>query len=139
MTREEAIYNIKSINGGYNVTLSPSYIIDVLSAIGVLKFEDEGSHLVDNLTRCLTEANKDIIAASMLSPSTLSNLKAAIEAWEIWFKGGKPKSTDTFRYATNVGDKNFLVWLHQRLLNVHGEKPNVDYMLTLKRFIDNWS
>lgn len=45
---------------------------------------------------------------------------------------------DTFKYAMNTGDKTFLNWIYDRLLHVHGEKYNVDYMLTLKRFVDKW-
>lgn len=42
---------------------------------------------------------------------------------------------DTYLVATNIGDANFLVWLHQRLRQVHGESPEADYMLTLKKFV----
>ena len=32
-------------------------------------------------------------------------------------------------------DRQFLEWIHARLEFTHGENPNVDYMLRLKRII----
>lgn len=32
-------------------------------------------------------------------------------------------------------DRQFLEWIHARLEFIHGENPNVDYMLRLKRII----
>lgn len=34
-------------------------------------------------------------------------------------------------------DKEFLVWLHERLVHVHGEKPLMDYMHRLRAIIEN--
>lgn len=34
------------------------------------------------------------------------------------------------------GDREFLRWIHARLVNVHKENPNYDYMLRLSRIID---
>lgn len=32
-------------------------------------------------------------------------------------------------------DKEFLIWLHERLEHVHGEKPTFDYMHKLRAII----
>lgn len=50
----------------------------------------------------------------------------------------KENGGETYCYATNARDRNFLLFIYNRLLDVHGERRNVDYMLTLKKFIDNW-
>lgn len=34
-----------------------------------------------------------------------------------------------------MSDTEFLQWLHDRLKNVHGENPNVDYMIRLREII----
>jgi len=36
-------------------------------------------------------------------------------------------------------DKEFLIWLYQRLEHVHGENPNVDYMHKFLSIISNYS
>ncbi len=36
-------------------------------------------------------------------------------------------------------DTEFLNWIYERLVHVHGESPNVDYMHRLKRIIDGKS
>lgn len=36
-------------------------------------------------------------------------------------------------------DKQFLWWIHERLVNVHGEKEMVDYMHHLRRIIFDMS
>lgn len=33
-------------------------------------------------------------------------------------------------------EKKFLMWIYERLINVHGENPNMDYMLKLKELIE---
>jgi len=33
-------------------------------------------------------------------------------------------------------DKEHLQWLYNRLVNIHGENPNYDYMLKFKEIID---
>jgi len=33
--------------------------------------------------------------------------------------------------------KEFLIWIYERLVNVYGENPNVDYMRRLKTIIDS--
>lgn len=33
-------------------------------------------------------------------------------------------------------DKDFLKWIHDRLIHVHGESPNVDYIHMLRSIID---
>jgi acetylglutamate kinase len=33
-------------------------------------------------------------------------------------------------------DQEFLIWIHQRLVLVHGEGPNVDYMHKLRAIIE---
>lgn len=38
-----------------------------------------------------------------------------------------------------MNDKDFLQWVHGRLVNVHGENKNVDYMLKLQSIIDSMS
>jgi hypothetical protein len=35
-----------------------------------------------------------------------------------------------------MNDKEFLIWLHQRLKNKYGESPNVDYMHMLRAIIE---
>ena len=37
------------------------------------------------------------------------------------------------------GDEFFLDWIHGRLIQVHGENKNVDYMLRLRKIIDRMS
>ena len=37
----------------------------------------------------------------------------------------------------NVKDREFLIWLHERLEHVHGENPLIDYMHRLRKLI--WS
>lgn len=34
-------------------------------------------------------------------------------------------------------DKEFLQWIHDRLVDIHGEDPDFDYMHKLKSIIDN--
>jgi len=34
-------------------------------------------------------------------------------------------------------DKQFLYWLHQRLIKVHDENPNIDYMLKFASIINH--
>lgn len=34
-------------------------------------------------------------------------------------------------------DRDFLIWIHERLENVHGESPIVDYMHKLRGIIKN--
>jgi len=34
-------------------------------------------------------------------------------------------------------DKQFLIWIHERLEHVHGEKPIVDYMHKLRAIINS--
>lgn len=41
---------------------------------------------------------------------------------------------DTYRFAKNAGDRKFLEWIAARLVEVHGENPNVDYIRTLRDF-----
>jgi len=36
-----------------------------------------------------------------------------------------------------MNDKDFLIWLHKRLENVHNENPNYDYMHKLRAIIAN--
>lgn len=36
-----------------------------------------------------------------------------------------------------MSDKEFLMWIHQRLNQVHGENKNVDYMWKLRAIIAN--
>lgn len=36
-----------------------------------------------------------------------------------------------------MNDKEFLMWIHQRLNQVHGENKNVDYMWKLRAIIAN--
>lgn len=38
-----------------------------------------------------------------------------------------------------MNDKEFLIWLHYRLTEVHGEKPNFDYMWKLRSIINSMS
>jgi len=33
--------------------------------------------------------------------------------------------------------KEFLTWIYNRLVNVYGENPNLDYMIRLKTIIDS--
>lgn len=35
-----------------------------------------------------------------------------------------------------MNDRNFLIWLHHRLTEVHGEHPCMDYMYKLRSIID---
>jgi hypothetical protein len=35
-----------------------------------------------------------------------------------------------------MSDKEFLNWIYERMIYVHGENKNVDYMLTFKKLID---
>jgi hypothetical protein len=46
---------------------------------------------------------------------------------------GKPTST-----VSRIGpsDRDFLVWLHDRLMHVHQEPPNADYMHKLRAIIE---
>jgi len=37
-----------------------------------------------------------------------------------------------------VSDKEFLTWIYERLKNVHGESPFVDYMYKLKDIIERF-
>jgi hypothetical protein len=34
-----------------------------------------------------------------------------------------------------VNDRDFLIWLHERLTEVYGEKPTMDYMYKLRAII----
>ena len=34
-----------------------------------------------------------------------------------------------------MGDRDFLIWLHQRFVKVHGESPLADYMHSLRMII----
>ncbi|CAL9965174.1 hypothetical protein VPHD479_0095 [Vibrio phage D479] len=34
-------------------------------------------------------------------------------------------------------DRDFLIWIHERLENVHGEHPQTDYMHKLRAIIKN--
>lgn len=43
---------------------------------------------------------------------------------------------DTFKFATNSGDKTFLSFIHDRLINKHGEDELYDYMWCLRDFRD---
>ena len=38
--------------------------------------------------------------------------------------------------SNEVGDKEFLEWVYDRLVNVHGENPSVDYMQRLQKLVD---
>ena len=38
--------------------------------------------------------------------------------------------------SNEVGDKEFLEWVYDRLVNMHGENPSVDYMQKLQEFVD---
>ena len=40
------------------------------------------------------------------------------------------------RSFKEVGDKEFLEWVYDRLVNVHGENPVVDYMQRLQKLVD---
>jgi hypothetical protein len=40
------------------------------------------------------------------------------------------------RGATKMKDKEFLVWLRNRLIQKHGENPDFDYMHKLQGIID---
>lgn len=44
-----------------------------------------------------------------------------------------PKS---YAVAKTEGDSAFLQFIHDRLVHVHGENPNYDYMHRLRDFID---
>jgi len=35
-----------------------------------------------------------------------------------------------------VSDKEFLIWLRDRLIHIYGESPNVDFVLRLNAIID---
>jgi hypothetical protein len=39
--------------------------------------------------------------------------------------------------ADICADRRFLQWIFDRLVNVHGENPNYEYMHKLKEIIDN--
>lgn len=41
---------------------------------------------------------------------------------------------ETYRFARNAGDANFLWWLRDRLVNIYGESPDVDFVLCLEDF-----
>jgi hypothetical protein len=49
------------------------------------------------------------------------------------------KDVETFFFATTSGDTAFLQFIRDRLVNIHHEDPNVDYVLTLETFIKNLS
>ncbi len=34
-------------------------------------------------------------------------------------------------------DRDFLIWIHERLVNVHGENPLFDYMWKLRAVIES--
>lgn len=34
-------------------------------------------------------------------------------------------------------DKEILQWVYERMINIHNENPNVDYMLRFKKVIDS--
>lgn len=36
-------------------------------------------------------------------------------------------------------DKEFLTWIYERMIHVHGENPNVDYMLKFKDVLQGMS
>ena len=36
-----------------------------------------------------------------------------------------------------MNDREFLEWIRNRLIDIHGENPNFDYMLRLKDVINN--
>jgi hypothetical protein len=40
------------------------------------------------------------------------------------------------RAMTTTDDRDFLIWLYDRLENIHGENPTVDYMMKLRSIID---
>ena len=46
----------------------------------------------------------------------------------------QPKKNDTI-----TPNKKFFQWIYDRLINVHNEKPNVDYMISFKRRIEELS
>ena len=36
-----------------------------------------------------------------------------------------------------MSDKEFLTWIYNRMIEVHGENPRVDYMLKLRELLNN--
>jgi muramidase (phage lysozyme) len=57
------------------------------------------------------------------------------EAW----RQAMDKDVETFFFAPISGDTVFLQFIRDRLVNVYGENPNMDYILTLETFIKNLS
>lgn len=45
---------------------------------------------------------------------------------------------ESYNFARNVGDREFLKWIYNRLVQIHGESPDVDYIRVLKMFADNY-
>ena len=41
--------------------------------------------------------------------------------------------------GNNMSDADFLRWIHERLVNVHGENPSCDYMHRLRAIINSLS
>jgi len=52
-------------------------------------------------------------------------------------KSGEEIMTDT--YTDTDRDKEFLQWLYDRLVNVYGENPNVDFVIKLRKIIKNYN
>lgn len=46
---------------------------------------------------------------------------------------------ETYYFASNVGDTTFLQFIRDRLVEVHGENPNLDYIHTLDGMIEKMS
>ncbi len=65
-------------------------------------------------------------------------MRYGVNQFAVLFIGDEMIPYDTYRYATNVGDRIFLKWIYDRLELVYGENPNMDYMITLRKFIDDW-
>ena len=49
---------------------------------------------------------------------------------------GRSQRQEQCERVCKVTDREILIWIHQRLVKVHGESPYVDYMHALRDVID---
>lgn len=86
-----------------------------------------------HLANILASSDDDHAITAYLS----NNLNVIIAALRV---AGKitPEPNETYTIAKNVGDRAFLRWMAQRLVNVYNESPNTDFVQTLNEFADRF-
>lgn len=61
-------------------------------------------------------------------------LKGLPEEKPVMVSVAESKGKDTYSIATNEGDRTFLNWIADRLVNVHGDDNRADFIITLRKF-----